>query len=171
VIKKPIELKEDGKSVTVYPSPSFRITCTIDFDHPLVQKQSRSVFVSEHVFEAEICKARTFGFMHEYDYLKRYGFARGGSLDNVVVIDDHKILNNDGLRYPDEFVRHKILDCMGDFSLLGIPILGHVVLNKSGHSFNHAFLRKFFAQRESWETRVIDDTTRFSDFQAKSLAI
>ena len=171
IIKEPIELKEDDKSVTVYPSPAFRITCNIEFDHPLVKKQSYSIYVSEHVFETEISRARTFGFLHEVEYLKRYGFARGGSLDNAVVIDENKILNNEGLRYQDEFVRHKILDCIGDFSLLGMPILGHVVLNKSGHSFNHAFLKKFFAQRESWETQIIDNNEHQSEIQPKSLAI
>ena len=171
VIKAPIELKENEKSVSVYPSPSFRITCNIEFDHPLIKKQSYSIYVSEHVFETEISRARTFGFLHEVEYLKRYGFARGGSLDNAVVIDTDKILNNEGLRYQDEFVRHKILDCLGDFSLLGMPILGHVVLNKSGHAFNHAFLKKFFAHRESWETRIIETDDHQSEIQPKSLAI
>ena len=170
VINKPIELKQDGKSVAVYPSSAFRITCTIEFDHPLVQKQSCSVYVSDEVFESEISRARTFGFMHEVEYLKRYGFARGGSLDNAVVIDRHKILNNEGLRYQDEFVRHKILDCIGDFSLLGMPVLGHVVLDKSGHSFNHAFLKKFFNNRDSWETRT-SDSVNLSEFESKPLAI
>ena len=170
VIKKTIELKQDGKSVAVHPSPSFRITCTIEFNHPLVQKQACSVYVSDQVFESEISRARTFGFMHEIEYLKRYGFARGGSLDNAIVIDRDKILNNEGLRYQDEFVRHKILDCIGDFSLLGMPILGHVVLDKSGHTFNHAFIKKFFAKRDSWETRTID-SVNLSDFESKSLAI
>ena len=108
--------------------------------------------------------------MHEINYLKRYGFARGGSLDNAIVIDTDQILNNEGLRYPDEFVRHKILDCIGDFSLLGMPILGHVVLSKSGHAFNHAFLKKFFAQRDCWETRTVN-TAPTADFESKSLAI
>ena len=157
VVKKPIELKKDGKFVGVYPSPIFKITCTIYYDHPLIKRQSYSIDVSDRIFENEICKARTFGFLHEIEYLRRYGFARGGSLDNAVVIDKHEIVNKDGLRYPDEFVRHKILDCIGDFSLLGMPILGHVVLNRSGHCFNHAFLKEFFAQKQSWETSIIHD--------------
>lgn len=155
VVKEPIELKKDGKFVGVYPAPIFKITCTIDYDHPLIKRQSYSIDVSDRIFEREICRARTFGFLHEIEYLKRYGFARGGSLDNAVVIDKHNIVNKDGLRYPDEFVRHKILDCIGDFSLLGMPILGHVVLNRSGHRFNHAFLKEFFAQKKSWETSAI----------------
>ena len=171
VLKEPIELKEGDKFVGAYPSASFKITYTIEFDHPLVKKQSYSVELTEQVFEREISRARTFGFLHEIEYLKRYGFARGGSLENAVVIDQHNVINKDGLRYKDEFVRHKILDSIGDFSLIGMPILGHIILNKSGHAFNHAFLRKFFAQKESWETRTIYDIRDISCFPSKSLAI
>ncbi len=170
VVNQPIALEENGKSVIIYPSPAFRITCSIEYDHPLVQKQSCSVYVSDKVFESEISRARTYGFMHEIDYLKRYGFARGGSLDNAVVIDSNRILNTEGLRYRDEFVRHKILDCIGDFSLLAMPILGHVVLHRSGHTFNHAFLKEFFEQREAWETRTISSIDQ-AEFESKSLAI
>jgi len=158
VIKKPIELKQsDGKSVGVYPSDTFKITCTIDYEHPLVKKQSYTVDITDLAFEREICRARTFGFIQDMEYLKRYGFARGGSLDNAIVICENEILNNEGLRYKDEFVRHKILDCIGDFSLLGMPILGHVIANKSGHSFNHAFLNKLLEQKEAWETSTLLD--------------
>ena len=154
VVKEPIELNQDGKSVGIYPSPDLKITCTIEYDHPLINKQTFSTKITERVFEKEICSARTFGFLHEIEYLRQYGFAKGGSLDNVVVIDKGSILNQDGLRFPDEFVRHKLLDCIGDFSLLGLPILGHIVLNKTGHAFNHAFIEKFFSNKESWETRA-----------------
>jgi len=171
VIKEPIELEEDGKFVGVYPASEFKITCTIYYDHPLIREQSYSIDVSDQVFEKEICRARTFGFIKEIEYLKKYGFARGGSLDNVIVIDEKDVLNKEGLRFPDEFVRHKILDCIGDFSLLGIPILGHVIVNKSGHSFNHAFLKKFFENKKSWETRMIHDINELPPSQPKSLAI
>ncbi|MGD9302904.1 MAG: UDP-3-O-acyl-N-acetylglucosamine deacetylase, partial [Desulfobacterales bacterium] len=127
--------------------------------------------VLDHVFECEVSKARTFGFLHEVEYMKRYGLARGGSLDNAVVIDKSDILNADGLRYEDEFVRHKLLDCIGDFSLLGMPILAHIVVNKSGHAFNHAFLEKFFEQKESWETQTLPSDTEVTPNQSKSLAI
>jgi len=157
VVKEPIELEEDGKFVGVYPASKFKITCTIYYDHPLIREQSYSIDVSDQVFEKEICRARTFGFIQEIEYLKKYGFARGGSLDNVVVLNEKDILNKDGLRFPDEFVRHKILDCIGDFSLLGMPILGHVILKKSGHAFNHAFLKKFFESKKSWETLTVHD--------------
>jgi UDP-3-O-[3-hydroxymyristoyl] N-acetylglucosamine deacetylase len=157
IVKEPIELKEDGKFVGIYPASKFKITCTIYYDHPLIKEQSYSIDVSDQVFEKEICRARTFGFLQEIEYLKKYGFARGGSLDNVIVLDEKGILNKNGLRFPDEFVRHKILDCIGDFSLLGMPVLGHIIVNKSGHSFNHAFLKKFFENKKSWETRIIHD--------------
>ncbi len=157
VVKKPIEIKEGDKSVGMYPSSTFKISCTISFDHPLIKYQSYTINVSDEVFKKDICSARTFGFLNEIEYLKSYGFAKGGSLDNAVVIDKDSIINSGGLRYPNEFVRHKILDCIGDFSLLGLPIIGHVILNKSGHSFNHAFLREFINQKESWETRAMQD--------------
>ncbi|MFH2047483.1 MAG: UDP-3-O-acyl-N-acetylglucosamine deacetylase [Pseudomonadota bacterium] len=155
VVTEPIELNKDGKSVGVYPSSDFKITCDIEFDHPVIKKQTFSSSISDEIFEKEISAARTFGFLHEIEYLKQYGFAKGGSLDNAVVIDKNTILNNDGLRFPDEFVRHKTLDSIGDFSLLGLPVMGHFKLNKSGHAFNHAFIEMFFSSKESWETRTI----------------
>ena len=157
IIKEPIELKENEKSVSVSPHHTFKITCTIEFDNPVIDKQSYSVEASNQVFEREIGRARTFGFKNEVEYMQSVGLGLGGSLDNAVIIDDQTILNPDGLRYPNEFVRHKILDCFGDFSLLGMPILGHLRVKKSGHAFNHAFLNKFFEEKESWETRTVHD--------------
>lgn len=152
VVRKPIEMTEQGKKVGLYPSDTLKITYNIDFDHPLLRNQSYSISLVDGLFEKEICRARTFGFLYEVDYLKRNGFAKGGSLENAVVIDRDKILNPEGLRYKDEFVRHKILDCMGDLSLLGMPIVGHIVAHKSGHSLNHALLKKFIEQKSCWET-------------------
>lgn len=174
VVSEPIELKESGRKVGIYPARSMRVTYTIEFNHPLVKEQSYSLEMSDTLFEREISRARTFGFMHDVEYLRRYGFARGGSLDNAIVIDKDQILNNEGLRYPNEFVRHKILDCIGDFSLLGMPVLGHIVAHKSGHCFNHAFLEKFFREKSSWETHTISETKDLSNrvpLQSKSLAI
>jgi UDP-3-O-[3-hydroxymyristoyl] N-acetylglucosamine deacetylase len=166
VVKEPIELIEDDKMVGIYPCSTYKITCTIEYNHPLINQQSYSVEVSDHVWEQDISKARTFGFLHEYEYLKRYGLARGVTLDNVIAIDDNDVINEGGLRYQDEFVRHKILDCIGDFSLLGMPILGHIVAKKAGHAFNHSFLKKFFAEKESWETRTINVRRLQSDEHA-----
>jgi len=157
IVKKPIVLQQNGKSVGIYPHDGYKITCSIAYDHPLINNQTLSIDISEQGFEQEISKARTFGFLHEYEQLKRFGLARGGSLDNVVVIDEQNVLNESGLRYKDEFVRHKILDCMGDFSLLGMPLIGHVKAEKSGHAFHHAFLRKFFDAKDSWETGTLQD--------------
>ncbi len=171
IIKKPIELQYDGKSVSIFPADTFRITCSIDFNHPLIKKQTYDFDLSDTIFESEISRARTFGFFHEFEQLQRFGLAKGGSLENVIVLDTNQIMNEDGLRYPDEFVRHKILDCLGDFSLLGMPILGHLVVNKSGHAFNHAFLEKFFDQKESWETSTILHFDNLSQHHSNSLAI
>lgn len=171
VIKEPIELEQDGKFVGAYPDTTFKITCNIDFEHRLIRKQTCSIELVDHIFEREISKARTFGFLHEVEYMKRYGLARGGSLDNAVVIDQRDILNKEGLRYQDEFVRHKLLDCIGDFSLLGMPILGHIITKKSGHAFNHAFLEKFFNNKVSWQTQTLPAPSSPAYKSAKSLAI
>jgi UDP-3-O-[3-hydroxymyristoyl] N-acetylglucosamine deacetylase len=158
-VTRPIELEQDGKFVGVYPSDRFKITCTVEYDHPLIQKQSYSIEINELSFAREICNARTFGFYHEVEYMKRCGLARGGSLANAVVLSQDTVLNVDGLRYPDEFVRHKLLDCIGDFSMMGLPILGHLVTCRSGHAFHHRFLEKFFEEKSSWETWVIPCST------------
>ncbi|MEZ4525945.1 MAG: UDP-3-O-acyl-N-acetylglucosamine deacetylase [Desulfobacterales bacterium] len=164
VVKEPIKVEEGDKSVAVYPSPNYRITCTIEFPHPLIGRQTCDIAVSPDSFAEEICSARTFGFAHEIEYMKKMGLARGGTLENAVVVGRQEVMNEDGLRFSDEFVRHKVLDCIGDFSLIGLPILGHVVAIRSGHAFNHAFLREFFKRKDAWETLTvhnISDTVRF----------
>jgi UDP-3-O-[3-hydroxymyristoyl] N-acetylglucosamine deacetylase len=171
VLKEPIELAQGGKFVGAYPASTFKITCNIEFEHHLILKQSCSIEVIDHIFEREISMARTFGFLHEVEYMKAYGLARGGSLDNAVVIDENDILNEEGLRYQDEFVRHKLLDCIGDFSLLGMPVLAHIVTNKSGHAFNHAFLERFFNNRGSWKTQTLTNPAEPPRKMSKSLAI
>lgn len=171
VIKEPIELKKDEKFIGVYPCANYKITYTIDYPHPLIKRQFYSTDVTDRIFANEISKARTFGFLQEYEYLKRYGLARGCSLENVVVVDDDNVINPEGLRFRDEFVRHKILDCIGDFSLLGIPVLGHIVAKKSGHFFSHLFLKKFFAQKKSWETHTLFDLYELPQSQSKALAV
>jgi UDP-3-O-[3-hydroxymyristoyl] N-acetylglucosamine deacetylase len=152
VVKEPIEMVENDKKVGLYPSKGLKISCTIDFDHPLVRRQSFTISLTDDLFEREISWARTFGFLHEVNYLKQNGFAKGGSLENAVVLDRDKILNPEGLRYEDEFVRHKVLDCMGDLSLLGMPFVGHIIAHKSGHALNHALLKRFMDQKSCWET-------------------
>ncbi|MFP4158311.1 MAG: UDP-3-O-acyl-N-acetylglucosamine deacetylase [Desulfobacterales bacterium] len=155
-LRRPVTLEDGDKSVSIHPDACRIISCTIDFDHPAIGRQSYEIELTDEHFESEISGARTFGFMHELELLKFYGLARGGSLENAVAIDENGIVNEEGLRWPDEFVRHKILDCIGDFSLLGLPILGRINLYKSGHNFNHEFLKKFFSQKKSWKTATIE---------------
>lgn len=150
-IRKPITLIDGEKRVTLIPSRFFRITFDIVFDHPCISLQQRSVKFSQELFCRDIAPARTFGFLKEVEYLKANGLARGGSLDNAVVIDEDSILNPEGLRFQDEFVRHKILDSVGDFSLLGYPILGHIKAFKAGHDINHQMVEKILASPECWK--------------------
>ncbi len=153
-ICEPVELEEDNKFVGIYPASDFQISCTIEFDHPLIQTQHFSTEITARNFEEKIAPARTFGFVHEQQYMKQYGLAKGASLENVVAIGEKSVLNAGGLRFADEFVRHKLLDCIGDFSLLGLPILGHIVARRSGHQFHHAFLVKLFQAKNAWQTRT-----------------
>ena len=152
VIKQPVELDDGDRFVGVYPGHTQKFSCTVAYKHPLIRKQSITIELNEQVFEEQICAARTFGFLQDVEKMKRFGLGRGGSLDNVIVIDEQGIVNPEGLRFKDEFVRHKVLDCIGDFSLLGLPILGHIVTHKSGHAFNLAFLDKLFNSKDAWLT-------------------
>jgi len=152
VVTDPITINDNEKSVTVTPDPGFKITCTIDFDHPLIGYQHLTFDLFNDNFQEEISPARTFGFVQDLEYLKKFGLGRGGSLENAVVIDRDRILNQGGLRFANEFVRHKLLDCLGDFSLLGMPIQGHIKTFKSGHALNHAFIKKLLMERHSWTT-------------------
>ncbi len=152
VVKEPIKILEDDKFVVAYPEKTRKITCIVDFDHPLIGKQEFSFDPDVDNFTEEISCARTFGFIRDIEYLKKFGLGKGGSLDNAIIIDNDKILNQDGLRYEDEVVRHKLLDSLGDFSLLGMPIMGHIKTYKSGHALNHLFIKKFLDEKDKWET-------------------
>jgi UDP-3-O-[3-hydroxymyristoyl] N-acetylglucosamine deacetylase len=152
IIKKPVRVQTQDKYVEVLPAPCFKITCAIDFDHHLIGKQTLTFDRTKNDFEKEISHARTFGFIQDLEILKRFSLGKGGSLDNAIVIDKDKILNTGGLRYPDEFVRHKLLDSLGDFSLLGMPIQGHIITHKSGHTLNHMFIEKLLDTKDAWET-------------------
>jgi UDP-3-O-[3-hydroxymyristoyl] N-acetylglucosamine deacetylase len=150
-IRKPITVVDGEKRVTLIPSRFFRISYDIAFDHPCISLQHRAVKVSENLFAKDLAPARTFGFLHEVEYLKANGLARGGSLENAVVIGEDSILNPEGLRFSDEFVRHKILDAIGDFSLVGYPILGHIKAYKAGHDINHQTVEKILASPDCWQ--------------------
>ena len=149
-IRKPISLIEGEKRISIIPSRFFRITFDIAFEHKAIALQQYSMKFSADNFARDIAPARTFGFLHEVEYLKANGLARGGSLDNAVVIDDNGVMNPEGLRYQDEFVRHKILDSVGDLYLAGAPIIGHFHGSRSGHAMNHRLLVALFADPEAW---------------------
>lgn len=151
VIKKPVSVSDNEGKAALLPSPEFRITYDIDFSHPLIGKQSYDMLFSHDTYEKSICAARTFGFLQEVEYLQARGLALGGSLNNAIVLDDEKVINKEGLRFSDEFVKHKILDAIGDLSLLGMPIIGHFVAYKSGHKLNNILLRKLLDHVECWE--------------------
>ena len=155
VATEPITIEDGDKFVTMKPASSFKISCAIKFDNPVIGTQKVEFEIGKDNFMEGICQARTFGFVQDLHYLKMFHLGKGGSLDNAVVVDNDKVLNPSGLRYPDEFVRHKLLDCLGDFSLLGMPILGHIQTYKSGHELNHRFIKLFLEQKEAWETRPV----------------
>lgn len=140
-IKKEISFEHDGKYINAKPHNGLRIDYTIDFPHPLIGEQSMSLEVTPETFANDIAKARTFGFFREVEYLRSQKLALGGSLENAIVLDDYNVLNEDGLRFPDEFVRHKILDFIGDMCMLGAPLEGHFEVYCSGHALNNQFLR------------------------------
>jgi UDP-3-O-[3-hydroxymyristoyl] N-acetylglucosamine deacetylase len=156
-IRKPISVIEGEKRVTLIPSRFFRVSADIAFDHPCIGQQHRSVKINAETFARDLAPARTFGFLHEVEYLKANGLARGGSLENAVVIGADRILNTEGLRFPDEFVRHKILDAIGDLNLLGFPLLGHVKTFKGGHEVNHQIVEKILATPEAWKLVEFSD--------------
>lgn len=151
IIKRPVTVTDDDRQATLLPSRDFKISYTIDFKHPLISNQYYLIQISNGNFEREICSARTFGFLKEYEMLKARGFARGGSLDNAVVIDESRVINEGGLRFSDEFVRHKILDSIGDLWLVGAQVIGHFIGYKSGHTLNHKLIRKLLAHEDWWE--------------------
>jgi len=159
-IKRPVTVVDGDKEATFLPYDGFKMSFTIDFDHPVFRERSphAEIDFSTTSFVKEVSRARTFGFMHEIEYLRSKGLARGGSVDNAIVIDQYRILNEEGLRYEDEFVRHKILDAIGDLYLLGYGLVGEYRAYKSGHALNNRVLRELIAQRDAWEMVTFEDT-------------
>ena len=158
-IKRPITVKDDDKVASFLPFDGFKVTFTIDFDHPVFRDRSgqASLDFSSTSFVKEVSRARTFGFMHEIEYLRSKGLAQGGSVDNAIVVDEYRILNEDGLRYEDEFVKHKVLDAIGDLYLLGYSLIGEFKAHKSGHALNNALLRAMIAETDAWEMVTFED--------------
>lgn len=149
-IKKSIRVGNDDKYAMLSPASEFRITYNLDFDHHLLRRQRASLVCSEEIFTKKIARARTFGFLDEIMGLRKAGLAKGGSLDNAVVIGRYNILN-DGLRFSDEFVCHKIMDSIGDLYLLGYPLLGHLIAHKAGHSLHSELANQILEQPDKWE--------------------
>jgi len=149
-LTRPVAVESEGRQVAAYPSDSLRVSYTISFDHPLLRHQQRSFEIEEASFVEEIAPARTFGFLKDVEQMRQAGLALGGSLDNAVVLGEAGVLNN-RLRFSDEFVRHKILDILGDLSLLGQPLLAHVVAVRAGHSLHSQLVRQILASPETWE--------------------
>jgi UDP-3-O-[3-hydroxymyristoyl] N-acetylglucosamine deacetylase len=158
-IKQSVEIRDGDKWAKFDPYDGFKVDLTIDFDHPVVQasQQHASIDFSESSFIKDVSRARTFGFLDEVEALQEAGLARGGSLDNAIVMDAFHILNDDGLRYRDEFVKHKILDAVGDLYLLGHLLVGAFSAHKSGHSMNNGLLRRLLETESAWECVSYDD--------------
>lgn len=152
-ILKPVEVKSDDKWVKFEPYHGFRVDFSIDFKHPVFADRNRRVLVDfeETSFVKEVSRARTFGFMQDVETLRSQGLALGGSLDNAIVMDEYRVLNSDGLRYEDEFVKHKALDAIGDLYLLGRPLIGAFTAFKSGHALNNQLLRSLLEREDAWE--------------------
>jgi UDP-3-O-[3-hydroxymyristoyl] N-acetylglucosamine deacetylase len=161
-INKIVEVVDGDKCARLEPHFGFKLDFTIDFKHPALDKTGQRCMIDfdETSYAKEIGRARTFGFAHEVEALREIGLARGGSLDNAIVLDEHRILNNEELRYEDEFVRHKILDAIGDLYLAGHPIIGSYVAEKSGHGLNNLLLRKLFSQPDAYEIVSFEDITK-----------
>ncbi len=150
-IKKDVEIHEGEKYVKLSPAPDLQYEFTIKFPHPVIQKQEFVLKFSKESYKKEISRARTFGFLHEVQYLRSKGLALGGSLENAIVLDDKKILNPEGLRYEDEFVRHKILDAIGDMSLIGMNFIGNYEAMAGSHDLNHKLTLALLADKENYE--------------------
>src|SRR5688500_16731006 len=148
-VLRPISLAQGDKRISLYPADHFKVTYSIAFDHPLLRHQSRTIRISEESFVEDIAPARTFGFLKEVEMLRQRGLALGGSLENAIVIGDTGVLNN-ALRFDDEFVRHKILDVIGDLALIGHRVIGHVVAHRGGHALHTAFAAKVLEEIDSW---------------------
>ncbi|MGA0343845.1 MAG: UDP-3-O-acyl-N-acetylglucosamine deacetylase [Arenicellales bacterium] len=157
-ITEPIEVRDGDKWARFEPFDGFKVTFSIDFDHPTMQSsaQQATVDLAEISFAREVSRARTFGFLRDVEALQEAGLARGGSLDNAIVMDEHRVINDDGLRYGDEFVKHKILDAIGDLYLLGRPLIGSFSAHKSGHALNNGLLRELVKQSGRWERVEFD---------------
>lgn len=152
-IKETVEVRDGDKYAAIKPYDGFKVSFEIDFKHPIFKSgpQFATLDFSSTSYEKEVSRARTFGFLSQYEQIRKMNLALGASLDNAIVLDDYKVLNEDGLRYPDEFVKHKILDVIGDLYLLGHSVIGEFVGSKSGHSLNSRLLTALLKRKDAWE--------------------
>ena len=148
-IVRPIAISRGDKRIALFPSDHFKVTYSISYDHPLLRHQSRTLRITEESFAEEIAPARTFTFLKDVEMLRQNGLALGGSLDNAIVLGETGVLNN-ALRYEDEFVRHKILDAVGDLALVGYPVIGHLVAHRAGHALHTEFAAKILEESQAW---------------------
>ncbi len=155
-IVEPLHVQEHDKSISVYPADRLKISYTIDFDHPLIGTQRETFCVSPRAYTEQIAPARTFGFLRDVEVMRSHGLALGGSMENAIVVGENSILNPQ-LRFPDEFVRHKILDVIGDLALLGNPMLGHVVAYRAGHALHAQLVDRVLSTPSAWQLVTWDD--------------
>jgi len=148
-IVRPIALSRGDKRIALYPSDHFKVTYSVSYDHPLLRHQSRTLRITEEIFVEDIAPARTFTFLKDVEMLRQNGLALGGSLDNAIVLGETGVLNN-ALRFEDEFVRHKILDAIGDLALVGYPVIGHLVAHRAGHALHTEFAAKILEETHAW---------------------
>jgi len=170
-IKKTVEVKDGDKWVRFEPFDGYKLSFTINFSHPVIAntKQSVTVNLGTQSYVKEVSRARTFGFMQEVEYMRSQGLGLGGSLDNAIVMDDYRVINPDGLRFEDEFVKHKMLDAIGDLYLLGHPLIGAFSGYKSGHALNNALCRALLADESAWEFTTFDSPEEAPDFSRLQL--
>jgi UDP-3-O-[3-hydroxymyristoyl] N-acetylglucosamine deacetylase len=161
-ITRPLEVVDGARRVRIEPSSTTKITYSIHYNHPLIQTQTYVYEHSAHAFEREIADARTFGFLQEVEALWARGLGQGGNLDNTIVLSQDGILNESGLRFANEFVRHKILDLIGDFSLLGVPFIGHLIADRSGHATHTRLVQQILSHPDSWVLLDGDETVAAS---------
>lgn len=169
-INKPLTLAQDGKSVSLEPFDGFKVSYTLLYDHPVYKSHtsSASIDFSSTSFVKEVSRARTFGFMHEFEELRDRNLALGASMENAIAVGDYKVLNEDGLRYEDEFVKHKILDSIGDLYLLGNSLIGEFKGYKSGHALNNALLRMLEVNKDAWEIVSFEEDTNVPILYSKT---
>ncbi len=169
-ITRPLEVVDGDRRVRIEPSSTTKVTYSIHYNHPLIQTQTYFYEHSAHAFEREIADARTFGFLQEVEALWARGLGQGGNLDNTIVLSQDGILNESGLRFADEFVRHKILDLIGDFSLLGVPFIGHLIAERSGHAIHTRLVQQILNHPDSWVLLNADETVAASESRSAKAA-